>query len=66
MSINTLMQGFNIGGAAAPAAAPVGSFAVAGELGRGGNFGYYPRSIRDNRAMGGANVAFAPSAWGRR
>jgi len=67
MSINALMTTFNVSSiipAAAPAATPaVSSYSVAGELGRGQPFGYYPQGMRDTRALGGANVAFPPSAW---
>lgn len=58
MTVNTLMQGFRT--PAAPA--PVGAYAVAGELGQG-SFSYYPQSLNDASALGGGNVAFPQSAW---
>lgn len=67
MTINTLIAGFRPGGAAlpaaAPAAAPLGSYSVAGELGTGQPFSYYPQGMDDPHAMGGGNAAFPSSAW---
>lgn len=69
MTVNSLMQSFNIGTtAAAPAAAPavpatVGRFAVAGELGRN-RFAAYPQHMTNPAAaLGGSNRAFPTSAW---
>lgn len=60
MTINGLMQSVR---AATSAPAAVGAYSVAGELGQGGSFGYYPQSINDPHSLGGGNTAFPNSAW---
>ncbi|MDE2105990.1 MAG: hypothetical protein KGL39_52695 [Patescibacteria group bacterium] len=67
MSINSLMQSFNIGaiaGSSTPTTtATVSRYAVAGELGPR-MFAAYPQAMaHPAAALGGSNVAFPTSAW---